>query len=330
MISLQQNRLVFSFPELHPDATCSIEFQRTLRIPDDNKPHYLPPGLGRFPLEHVEDYADKVPELWNEHGGVLLPMYQAEALWVKFNSPKGYPFAVKIAAGKINAVTGKPWQNELSDSPQDYVVLPDQPWLDGFCVSKGLIRQFVAMPLGEGYTAEEQITGAAEHGGLQIIVYPLKPELYWPNRGQADFDIPKFEACMSTVCSEPMGLAAGGLMRQHLSEDSKGLAAWHKETYSRCFVHLLNSQQWPIVTGKPMPTKPVTVDDYNDAGLPWFDYYNDKTASLNGSSTLAGLDSVGAKMIKKGLPPIDDGIATSPASVVKLSPTKPKVSDGGW
>jgi hypothetical protein len=31
------------------------------------------------------------------------------------------------------------------------VVLPEQPWLDGYCVEKGYIRQFVAMPLGEGY-----------------------------------------------------------------------------------------------------------------------------------------------------------------------------------
>ena len=39
--------------------------------------------------------------------------------------------------------------------------------LDGYCVGKGISRQFVAMPLGEGYTAKEQLSGAAEHGGLQ-------------------------------------------------------------------------------------------------------------------------------------------------------------------
>ena len=41
-----------------------------------------------------------------------------------------------------------------------------------------MIRQFVAMPQGQGFTAEEQITGTAEHGGLQIIVYPMKREYY--------------------------------------------------------------------------------------------------------------------------------------------------------
>ncbi|MYB97986.1 MAG: hypothetical protein F4123_09440 [Gemmatimonadetes bacterium] len=59
-----------------------------------------------------------------------------------------------------------------SADPQNYLVVPDQPWLDGYCVERGIIRQFVAMPLGEGYTAEERLTGAAKHGGLQGIGPP--------------------------------------------------------------------------------------------------------------------------------------------------------------
>jgi hypothetical protein len=34
------------------------------------------------------------------------------------------------------------------------------------------------MQLGAGYTVEEQITGQAERGGLQIQVYPMRPEIY--------------------------------------------------------------------------------------------------------------------------------------------------------
>ena len=56
--------------------------------------------------------------------------------------------------------------------------IPEQSWLDGYCIEKDIIRQFVAMPLGSGYSAEEQITGEAEHGGIQIIVYPMKPEIF--------------------------------------------------------------------------------------------------------------------------------------------------------
>jgi hypothetical protein len=84
-------------------------------------------------------------------------MYRSEAMWIAF-SGNDYPFAVKIAAGKIDAVTGKTWSVDLVEEPQNYIVIPTQPWLDGFCVREGVIRQFVAMPLGAGYTAEEQIT----------------------------------------------------------------------------------------------------------------------------------------------------------------------------
>ena len=98
-------------------------------------------------------------------------------MWINFY--KGdYPFAIKIAAGKINALTGDTWTNKLSKTKQDYVVIPEQPWIDGFAIDDGFIRQFVAMQLGDGYTAEEQITGKAEFGGLQIIAYPMKREIY--------------------------------------------------------------------------------------------------------------------------------------------------------
>ena len=127
----------FSFPEVHKEAKLQIEFERTLRIPDDDKNYSLPPGLGSFPLRHVDDYAEKVPGLWLQHGGVMMPMYQSEALWISFLGTK-YPFAIKIAAGKINAVTGESWNDTLIKDPQDYVVTPDQPWLDGFCVEKVL------------------------------------------------------------------------------------------------------------------------------------------------------------------------------------------------
>jgi hypothetical protein len=36
MITLENDRLTFSFPEVHAEAVCGIELQRTLRIPDDS------------------------------------------------------------------------------------------------------------------------------------------------------------------------------------------------------------------------------------------------------------------------------------------------------
>lgn len=159
MPTLEENSLVFRFPQIEQEASFSLDFQRTLRIPDSNETYHLPPGLGRFPLRHAEDYPASLPAHTASRGGVILPLWQSEAMWISFRNcgpdPElDFPVAVKIAAGKINAVTGEPWRPGLSRNPQDYVVSPEQPWLDGYAVEKGVIRQFVAMSLGEGYSAE--------------------------------------------------------------------------------------------------------------------------------------------------------------------------------
>lgn len=39
-----------------------ITLHRTIRLPEDGKPHALPPSRGAFPMKRIEDYKDKVPE----------------------------------------------------------------------------------------------------------------------------------------------------------------------------------------------------------------------------------------------------------------------------
>ena len=315
-IELRDNQLIFRFPEIYGFAKLAIEFQRTLRIPDDNRKHYLPPGLGRFPRSRVDDYPDKLPETWSKHGGVFTPMYQAEAMWICFHGD--YPMAVKIAAGKVNTVTGEAWEEELSGEPQDYLVVPGQPWLDGFCVEKGLIRQFVAMPLGEGFTAEEQLTGEAEHGGLQIAVYPMKRSIYEElpldkNLSRADYYV---------LREEPrMGLAPGGLMRQEIYEDEYGIDAWDTSAGSCCFVHIVNSVELFTMTGCEPPGKPPTAQDYTNAKLPWYDYYGGDLKAVQGAKKLAELDSVAAVKLKKGEGFLPDNDPVTPAVVKKLNRT---------
>ena len=297
MIELKDDELVFRFPEVHELAELRVGFQRTLRIPDDNREYPLPPGFGTFPLNHVDDHADRVPEAWGRHGGVFLPMHQAEAMWINFDA--SYPMAVKIAAGKIDALTGEQWKNDLSSDPQDYLVVPGQPWLDGFCVGKGMIRQFVAMPLGEGYTAEEQLTGEAQHGGLQFVAYPMKASKFKELRLEREFTDYGPPHVMESPIDE-MGLAPGGLMRQEVYEDEYGFDAWCTSVRARCFVHVLNSLQFFAVSGAEPPQDPPTAKEYAAAGLPWFDYYGGDLTALEGSKKLLGLDSVAVMNLKKG------------------------------
>ena len=76
MITLERNRMTFRFPEVHPNARCRLEFQRTLRIPDDDRAYPLPAGLGRFPLRHLDDFADRLPRETRHRGGVVMPIYE--------------------------------------------------------------------------------------------------------------------------------------------------------------------------------------------------------------------------------------------------------------
>lgn len=72
MPTLEDSELVFRFPEIEPEAKSSIDFQRTLRIPDTDETYPLPAGLGSFPLQRVDDYRDTLPSATVERGGVFL------------------------------------------------------------------------------------------------------------------------------------------------------------------------------------------------------------------------------------------------------------------
>lgn len=90
-------------------------------------------------------------------------------MWINFNSHK--PYAIKIFAGGINIVTGEPAMETAAaklrqrtllsqkKSIQDYLVVPDQPWIDRILISAGKVRQFVAMPVGTELSAEAQMAG---------------------------------------------------------------------------------------------------------------------------------------------------------------------------
>ncbi|MFI8890624.1 hypothetical protein [Streptomyces paradoxus] len=149
----------------------AVRFIRTLRLPETGI-HPLPPGLGEFPVRRVADYADRVPEAWRARGGVMLPVYLREAMWLSF-AGTSEPAALQVGVGKVCAVSGRPWSGRLARGPQNYVVLPRQPWLDGINSGTGTVRQFVAVPLGLGATVEGQVTGEEVWGGVQLQNFAL-------------------------------------------------------------------------------------------------------------------------------------------------------------
>jgi len=272
----------------------SITFQRTLRIPDDDQTYPLPPGLGRFPIRRAADVASKLPDDW--YDDFLIPMYQREALWIAFEGADWKPNAVKIGIGRIDALTGETWSETLSAKPQNYLVAPDQPWIDGINAGEGFIRQFVAMPLGEGYTVERQISGEETVGGIQIIVFEPKPGRFpdeEPPRPPVSSIGMSFMEPMAAAMPQAMGVAAGGRMRQKIYPDKYGIRTWDPDQRASLNVRIVNTRDWLGLSGEPAPPTPVDAAAYSDAGLPWFDLYDESEGDIAASEKLAGVKSVG-------------------------------------
>lgn len=105
-------------------------------------------------------------------------------MWILFKSTD--KFAIKVHIGGVNAISGEPVietaatqlrrLNRLGERKpvQDYIITPNQLWLDGIATSEGHVRQFVAMSMGAGYTVEAQITGEDITGGIQFEITPAK------------------------------------------------------------------------------------------------------------------------------------------------------------
>lgn len=313
----------------------TVSFQRTLRIPERGL-HPLPPGMGRFPLRRVADYPDTAPAEWLSRGGVMLPIYQREAMWLSFNASE--PAALQIGVGKVCAVSGLPWIEHLVKDPQNYVALPDQPWLDGINAGDGFIRQFVAVPLGSGATVEGQVTGKEMYGGVQLRAVGLTQQALAAWRAaqalQADRVLDMVYCGDMSVDGIPlpapdasMGLGAGGRMRQEVYADDRQLADYDESSARRVFVHLCSAAQWSAITGELPPPTPVDREAYVDAGLPWFDYYDADARDLAAAEELTKVKSVGDVLghHEKPFTPVD------PTKVVPLKGTSGAiVVDGDW
>lgn len=287
-------------------------------MPEDGKDYPLPPGLkDRFPIFRVQDYADKVPRHWLEEGGFFIPMHQREAMFLEFSGFKWHPAAAKIAVGNINAVTGEHFSNAIRAHKQDYIVIPDQKWLDGINSLNGRVRQFIAMPLGKGYTVEEQVTDEARFGGIQIGVYSAREGLFPDEdpqaverrlkelaaREEARKQREEFQKRFRTgdILFSPrehrpeddieMGIAAGGSIRQQIFEDQYGYQSWDQESLVRLTIRIVDTVTFKRITGCDAPPTPVSAEHYTKAGLPWF-HYVEHAPALAPSGILARIRGI--------------------------------------
>ena len=255
-------------------------------MPDDGRTYPLPPSLGAFPIYRTRDF----PLLRNSasRADFFVPLYQWEALWVSFQAEDWRPNAVQIAAGGINVLSGEEFPSPLRSRPQNYVVCPLQPWLDGIRTQRGTVRQFVAAPLGEGLTVSEQVGGRTE-GGLQIRVFEPLPGKFPDRKPRGHSSMAMFSEDLS---SGELGLAGGGAIEQKIYPDPHGKSTWDPKNFSDIRILILNSMEFKSITGRVPPPSPISAADYEMYGLPWFKLYDEDLADIGGSSRLKRLKTV--------------------------------------
>lgn len=309
--------VICSRDQISVGKSVSVEFQRTLRIPDDGKTYPLPAGLGAFPIRRVSDYKDRVPESWQARNAFFIPMYQREALWLNFISEFHHPVAVKVSLGNMNAVTGEPWDRFISAERQDYLVCPPQRWLDGFKTGNGVVRQFVAMPLGQGYTVEHQLTGREHLGGIQIMVFQSKPGKFPESEIETDFPL---KSAFPSAGME-MGIASGGKIAQKIYKDEYGSDTWDELNFGGMTIHIVNSFAFREITGENPPPSPITARTYAENGLPWFDLYDEKRKDVRVHEKLYDIKSVGLidKIKGQGYQQDDQSIIIGPEKVISIN-----------
>lgn len=318
-VSVENERLTFSFPTIDADARMSVAFKRTFRVPDDETSYRLPPGLGNLQMAACADVAPH-PSL--HPSDYLLPMWQSEATWISFTTEFDVPYLIRINVGGINAVTGEPFGQEIDfgsedHGGEDYIEAPEQPWLDGFRVDPTTVRQFVAAPLGSGYTVAEQLSGS-DDGCVVIEVTPLRSEI-WRERRDAYVELPTMDFCPMPAPAG-MGLGAGGKIRQTIAIPIEPHDHWDTDATIPATVRVVNSTMWTELTGLQPDSMPLTIAQYRQRGFRWYTWY-DESLARQSDSPCASVKTVREVGEEIGENPLPDNESFTPPEPFVVGPT---------
>lgn len=267
-----------------------VVLHKTARVANDGLVHGLPPNLGIFPIFAAKDFPGQVPPEWEENA-LFIAIQNNEAMWMSFsragngnswipgwrNEWRNHPVAAIVGAGGINCLTGEKLASTLEED--GYMVVPPQPWLDGWKNQKGAVYQFVGTEYqkGEGKTVGEQLLGAeSKTGAIGIASYDPKPgasvpEVATPDHyaeggivafskaaippfapagvkysadfAAADLEIEPFLRRCTMPMSE-MGLGKGGQISQKIYPDPYGREVWSDTAAARVALYLVSAEQF--------------------------------------------------------------------------------------
>lgn len=131
-----------------------VSLRHTKKIKIDPNSHTLPPDWGPFKEFKVADY--NCPEEWSSNG-YFVPAEEGMPLWIDLRSNP--QCACILSVQRFNPISNEPANLEkglTKDPKQNYMVLPNQRWIDGY-THDGKVYQFIVTKAGEGLSVNEYV-----------------------------------------------------------------------------------------------------------------------------------------------------------------------------
>lgn len=89
-----------------------------------------------------------------------------------------------------------------------------------------------------------------------------------------------------------LGIAPGGLIKQHIRKDTRDPKGWVKGLAIPFRVQILDTSTFRQVTGEEPPACPIDAETYAKAGLPFFDLYEESSTDVSGAEAFGALQSI--------------------------------------
>ena len=94
---------------------------------------------------------------------------------------------------------------------------------------------------------------------------------------------------------------------------------WDGDVVGAAVVHVVNSEQYRVITGEELPPSPVDARTYSAHGLPWFQLYDESSGDLAPPDALTRVKSADEMARSEGAPlPGNESIDIRPDQIKRL------------
>ena len=95
-----------------------------------------------------------------------------DAFWLGFEADEDLYFGVTIDFNGRNALNGRQgWSDALESEPQNFLLIPDQPWFDSIAGSNGTFEQLLPQ-----VDPEVRPMSFASSGEIHLVIYPIEAD----------------------------------------------------------------------------------------------------------------------------------------------------------